>query len=125
MAWDMKVMTWNWARNMRCGKLPTCEQTVTVGGKCYNAWDVNYMLYGWAAGLCGMGVLGPGQMQDHVIGWKTTKFDFARLPGAMWFSTLGWFGAYSPLPPEIWPVGYPSCSGCPKAYPKHLDSVWP
>jgi RHS repeat-associated protein len=122
MAWDMNDMTWNWSRNMPCGKVTTCDQTVTVGGKCYNAWDVNYMLYGWAASLCGMGL---GQMQDHVVAWKTLKGDFARLPGAMAFSTLGWFGAYSPLPPEIPPVGYPSCVRCPKTYPKHLGSVWP
>lgn len=122
MAWDMYDMTWGWGRNMPCGKVTTCDQTVTVGGKCYNAWDVNYMLYGWAASLCGMGL---GQMQDHVVAWKIAKGDFSRLPGAMAFSTLGWFGAYSPLPPQVPPVGYPSCVRCPKTYPKHLGSVWP
>ncbi len=122
LAWDMTDMTFYWGANMRCGKVATCDQTVTVGGKCYNAWDVNYMLYGWAANLCGMGL---SQMQDHVVAYKTLKGDFARLPGAMAFSTLGWFGRYSPLPPEIPPVGYPSCVRCPRTYSKHLGSVWP
>jgi hypothetical protein len=80
------------------------------------------MLYGWAASLCGMGL---GQMYDHIVAWKTLNGDFARLPGAMAFSTLAWFGAYSRLPPEVPPVGYPSCIGCPKTHPTHLHSKWP
>ena len=107
---------------MRCGKVTTCEYTVTVGGSCYNAWDVNYMLYGWAASMCGMGL---GQMYDHIAVWKTLKADFARLPGALAFGTLGWFGTYSPLPPQVPPVGYPSCTACPKTYSAQLDSKWP
>jgi hypothetical protein len=122
MAWDMNDLTWGWNRYMRCGRLATCDQTVTVGGKCYNAWDVNYLLYGWAASLCGMSLV---DLQAHVYVWKTAKLDIDRYPGAVAFSTLGWFGSYSPLPPEVPPVGYPSCIRCPKAYPKHLSSIWP
>jgi RHS repeat-associated protein len=123
MAWDMRAMVWGgWSKNMRCGKVTTCEWTVTVGGKCYNAWDVNYMLYGWAASMCGMTL---DNMQAHVIAWKTAKKDWARLPGAMAFSTLGYFGVYSPLPPEVAPVGYPSCTACPLTYSAQLDSKWP
>jgi hypothetical protein len=122
MAWDMNDMTWNWSRNMPCAQLPTCDQTVTVGGKCYNAWDVNYMLYGWASRQCGMSLL---EMGEHVAAWKVLKGDLLRLPGAQAFATLGWLGRYSPLPPEVPPCGYPSCLRCPKSYPKHLGSVWP
>jgi hypothetical protein len=122
MAWDMADMTLYWKANMPCGKESTCDQTVTVGGKCYNAWDVNYMLYGWGSRMCGMTL---SDMETRIIAWKTVKGDFSRLPGAMYFGGLGWFGAYSPLPPEVAPVGYPSCVACPKAYPKQLGSVWP
>jgi RHS repeat-associated protein len=122
MAWDMTEMTWNWSRNMRCGRSATCDQTVTVGGKCFNAWDVNYMLYGWASQLCGMSLIA---MRDRVIAWKALKADFDRLPGALAFSVRGWSGGLTPLPPEVPPIGYPSCVRCPRTYPKHLGSVWP
>src|SRR5437870_898819 len=104
-AWDLDDMTWYWDNNMRCGTA-TCDQTVTVGGKCYNCWDVNYMSYGWAGTLCCMNA---SQLTDHILLFKMIKADFARLPGALWFGHLGWLGTYSPLPPEIWPTGYPSC----------------
>ena len=122
MAWDMYDMTWNWRQNMPCGKVTTCDQTVRVGGKCYNAWDMNYMLYGWASSMCGMSL---DNMETHIIAWKTAKEDFSRLPGSMAFATLCWFGAYSPLPPQEAPIGYPSCTACPKTYPKQLGSTWP
>ena len=63
MAWDMNDTTWNWSLNMPCAKLPTCDQTVTLGGKCYNAGDLKYMLYGWASRLCGMSLM---EMGAHV-----------------------------------------------------------
>lgn len=79
------------------------------------------MLYGWASGMCGMTL---SLMNDHVILWKTVKRDFSRLPGALAFSTLGWF-TYSPLPPEVSPIGYPSGSACSLIYPKDLGSLGP
>jgi len=54
MAWDMETITWAWGNDLHCGNEKTCEGTVTVAGGCYDAWDVNFMLYGWAARLCGM-----------------------------------------------------------------------
>ena len=122
MAWDMDDLTWNWNLNVHRGAMPTCDQTVTVGGKCYNAWDVNYVLYGWAASLCG---LNPLAMEARIIVWKTAKGDLDRLPGAIKFADLGWFGLFSPLPVEAPPVGYPSCHPCPLTYSANLNSVWP
>jgi len=122
MAWDMDAMTWDgWFHNMKCGNVTTCEYTVTVGGKCYNAWDVNYLLYGWAASLCDMG---ENDMVAHVEGYKILKRDWKRLAGAVWFAELGWHGRFSPLPPQ-WMMGYPSCTPCPLSYQSQLDSVWP
>ena len=122
LAWDMQTMTTGWGVTMPCGNEPTCNQTVTVGGKCYHAWDVNYLLYGWAGKLCGMNVT---QVQEHVIAWKSLNLDFERMPGALAFATLGWMNSYSPLPPEVPPFGYPSCAACSLAYPMDLNSVWP
>lgn len=123
MAWDMQAMVWGgWGRNMQCGRVPTCEFTVTVGGKCYNAWDVNYLSYGWAANMCQMS---RDVMYQHVIAWKNFHMDQWRLPGALAFSTLGWYGVYSPLPAQVWPIGYPSCLACPRTYLAQLDSKWP
>jgi hypothetical protein len=121
MAWDMYDMTWNWKHKMQCGTVTTCDQTVTVGGNCYNAWDVNYLLYGWAANLCDMG---ENDMLAHVEGYKILKQDWKRLYGAVWFAELGWHGRFSPLPPQ-WLMGYPSCLPCSRAYPTQLGSVWP
>ena len=122
MAWDMNLITWEWALNMRCTKKGTCYHTVTVGGKCYNSWDVNYLAYGWAANACGFSY---SDMLAHVVGWKTIfKQDWERLPGAIAFSTLGYLGMSSPSPSEA-SFGEPSCVPCGKSYTGNLKSKWP
>ena len=79
-AWDMQDMIGGRLPCDQTGTTRECRDTVTVGGKCYNSWDVNYMLYGWASSLCGMSL---DMMYDHIIAWKIYKNDLDRLPGAL------------------------------------------
>ncbi len=62
-----------------------CKGTVTVGGKCYNASEVNYWLYGKLTNKCGQfnwDALG------SIYGWKIGTYH--HLPSK---ATVGWYKA--------------------------------
>jgi RHS repeat-associated protein len=132
--WDMNSLTWEWNNSsMRCGNKPTCGQddqdnrTAQIYGRCYNAWDVNFLLYGWASSACGLNF---SEMTTRIVLWKTVgklitthKMDIARLPGALEFATWGWLGFDIGLP-LIAPV-YSQCTRCNEVFPYDLDASWP
>ncbi|WP_205880727.1 hypothetical protein, partial [Limisphaera ngatamarikiensis] len=130
MAWDMETITWAWGNELHCGNEKTCEGTVTVAGGCYDAWDVNFMLYGWAARLCGMKAT---DLIAYVVGWKLAKpiladdgegNDWERPGQWLGFAIAGYYFSFDPPAP---PSSLSGCSACAKRtqYPKHLESVWP
>jgi hypothetical protein len=76
-------------------KSATCKDTVTIGGKCYNAYDVNFTLWGLGARLCSdaflkqqpnVNPLLKNQLTDSKAakwlakGWKVIKALRASLP---------------------------------------------
>ncbi len=68
--WDLWAMTWGWNDNMKGKNSGACPNTVTIGGRCYNAWDANYYSFGVICSLCGLGYT---DIKGIVDWWKLSN----------------------------------------------------
>ena len=116
------------------GGKKNCAETVAVGGKCYNQWVVNYVLYGHISKLCNFSET---MMQALIMGHKVIRVPIIQLidpnQSMQWqytedvraFAYLGFdLNLSAHLPPAS--NGYGECkrctSGCSQA---SFPTDWP
>jgi hypothetical protein len=123
-SWDLYDMTHDWAKNMKGANCGSCIQTVTVGGRCYNAWDVNYYSFGLICEKCGLSYM---DIRKIITMWKMlpTKWSDDK-EAAIAFAQYGFMEAdankiYVSVEGNL----NSACGACSEKYPSTLSSLWP
>jgi len=103
-----------------CGADGTyCDGTVTAGGNCYAAEEVNYFLYGLAVQVCGKET---GWAEGKILAWR-------GLNGGGAEGRIAWFraghdaaanGSWSAPTPALSPDGVTIVAACPE---EHADMI--
>jgi RHS repeat-associated protein len=129
--WEIWELTWGWDDSHltgTCGKGPGSRETVTIGGKCYYSWDVNYILFGWLNKLSG---LSKENMLSVISMWSVVKpfrnHDITKYENPtnkkLW-AIQGYNGSFDP--PSYIDSKYSKCKACKnESYSGVLNSNWP
>jgi RHS repeat-associated protein len=120
--WDMEYLAYSFTSDiLGCKKgLLSRNEAVTVSGKCYYSWDVNYMLFGWINSFCGNSM---GEMEfmirEYAKRYKpnddvSKKIAWARQGYLLDFSAPGYTDD-----------NFKKCKTCNEEFKGDLKSKWP
>lgn len=121
--WDLGVLYLY--RGLKCdegGLSPLCLKTVEVGGKCYSAGNVNYILWGWMNRLCGFS---EDTMVRNIWLWKGLAYGVRGLQDARGASAWARAGYRLSYDPGYTPGRHKCCTSCNDSYMGHLAPTWP
>ena len=128
--WDFtQLFEWNkYCKSANCGLTPTCEKSIWVEGSCYNAYEVNYVLFGWLNRMCG---ISREQMLTRIRQYRSGKellplyWGENMIQGAQAWANTGydfWPGLGGTVPAPN--ANFKSCNKCGESL-SLLSPTWP
>ena len=112
--WDIPILVGHQGPSVEgCPSDNRCNGTVTVDGKCFDHFAVNYYLFGLLNKLCGNGY---AQGAAYVVAWSNIVYGHAPGAKSVWYCK-GYYGRFAPA--CNWQPDHSrgDCGLCGKTYP--------